>query len=73
MFSSAMHSMSAQEAYACQKCHGQVETMDRIRLNQELTMGWCINCHRSTNLKFNENLFYSQYKELTERVKSGEI
>lgn len=32
---------------ACQRCHGPVETMDRVRQEAPLTMGWCIDCHRS--------------------------
>ncbi|MHC4821039.1 MAG: cytochrome c3 family protein, partial [Planctomycetota bacterium] len=30
----------------CQECHGPVETMDRVRQSSDLTMGWCVNCHR---------------------------
>ncbi len=30
----------------CQKCHGPVETMERVRQVEPLTMGWCVNCHR---------------------------
>jgi Cytochrome c7 and related cytochrome c len=30
----------------CQKCHGAVETMERVRQVPDLTMGWCVNCHR---------------------------
>jgi hypothetical protein len=30
----------------CQKCHGAVDTMDRIRQESDLSMGWCVNCHR---------------------------
>ncbi len=33
----------------CQTCHGPVETMERVRQEQPLTMGWCVNCHRSVN------------------------
>ena len=32
---------------ACQRCHGPVETMDRVRQEAPLTMGWCLGCHRS--------------------------
>jgi hypothetical protein len=32
---------------ACQKCHGPVETMERVRQVRSLSMGWCVNCHRS--------------------------
>lgn len=30
----------------CQTCHGPVETMERMRQAEDLTMGWCVNCHR---------------------------
>jgi hypothetical protein len=34
---------------ACQKCHGPVETMEQMRQVPDLTMGWCVNCHRDVN------------------------
>jgi len=34
---------------ACQQCHGPVETMERVRQVEDLTMGWCVNCHRDVN------------------------
>lgn len=30
----------------CQKCHGPIETMERVRQFESLNMGWCVNCHR---------------------------
>jgi hypothetical protein len=33
---------------ACQECHGPVETMERVRQVFDLSMGWCVNCHRET-------------------------
>ncbi len=30
----------------CQKCHGPIETMERVRQMESLSMGWCIDCHR---------------------------
>lgn len=33
----------------CQQCHGPVETMDRVQQAQPLTMGWCVNCHRTSS------------------------
>jgi len=33
----------------CQKCHGSVETMDRVKQVEDLSMGWCVNCHRDVN------------------------
>lgn len=33
---------------SCQKCHGPVESMERMRQFETLSMGWCVNCHRDT-------------------------
>lgn len=30
----------------CQRCHGPVESMERVRQVESLSMGWCVNCHR---------------------------
>ena len=30
----------------CQRCHGPVESMERVRQFEDLSMGWCVNCHR---------------------------
>lgn len=35
----------------CQDCHGQVQTMERVRQVEDLSMGWCVNCHRDMNSK----------------------
>lgn len=35
----------------CQDCHGQVQTMERVRQVEDLSMGWCVNCHREVNAK----------------------
>lgn len=34
---------------ACQSCHGPVETMERVRQVSDLSMGWCVNCHRDVD------------------------
>lgn len=33
----------------CQQCHGPVESMERVRQVSDLSMGWCVNCHREAN------------------------
>lgn len=30
----------------CQRCHGPVKSMQRVRQQENLSMGWCVNCHR---------------------------
>lgn len=55
----------------CVECHGPVQEMDRIRQFSDLSMGWCVNCHRTKQVNFNENEFYSQYALLSEKVSNG--
>lgn len=33
----------------CQRCHGPVDSMERVRQAESLSMGWCVNCHREAN------------------------
>ena len=47
----------------CQTCHGPVETMEIMRQHSPLTMGWCINCHRVTNVKIEGNGYYTKIHE----------
>jgi hypothetical protein len=58
---------------ACQTCHGAVEEMDRIIQVSDLSMGWCVNCHRTRAVNFIGNDFYSQYEILSDSIRNGEI
>ena len=58
---------------ACQTCHGKVEEMDVIKQFSELSMGWCVNCHRQTKVNFENNHYYDSYKKLHDDLKSGKI
>ena len=40
------HRAHVKGGVTCQSCHGPVETMDRLRQVEDLSMGWCVNCHR---------------------------
>jgi mono/diheme cytochrome c family protein len=52
---------------ACQTCHGPVEEMEIMYQYSPLTMGWCINCHRETNVDLQGNGYYEKiHKELSE-------
>jgi len=48
----------------CQTCHGEVETMDVIQQVSTLTMGWCIDCHRSTEINYEDNGYYDKLVEI---------
>ena len=47
----------------CQTCHGPVEEMEIMSQHSPLTMGWCINCHRETNVKVEDNAYYTKIHE----------
>lgn len=57
---------------ACQQCHGKVEGMDVVQQYAPLSMGWCINCHRQTEVKFADNDYYNSYEIYHEQMKNGE-
>jgi mono/diheme cytochrome c family protein len=48
----------------CQTCHGPVETMDVVKQYSLLTMGWCIDCHRKTDVNSKGNAYYDKLVEL---------
>lgn len=58
---------------ACQTCHGEIQKMDEVKQFADLSMGWCINCHRETKVQFKENGFYSIYEKYHEDLKNGKI
>ncbi len=41
------HRAHVSAGVACQQCHGEVQTMERVRQASTLSMGWCVSCHRS--------------------------
>jgi len=52
----------------CQTCHGPVQEMDTLKQFSSLTMGWCIDCHRTTEVKMDGNAYYNDYhKKLSEK------
>ncbi len=57
----------------CKECHGDVAKMDQVAEVHQLSMGWCLSCHRKHKVQFNHNKFYAQYKKLHEELKAGKI
>ncbi|WP_299321230.1 c-type cytochrome [uncultured Maribacter sp.] len=52
----------------CQTCHGPVEEMEIMYQYSPLTMGWCIDCHRETNVKVEGNEYYEKiHAELSKK------
>ena len=50
----------------CQTCHGPVEEMEKMSQHATLQMGWCVDCHRTTNLSI-DNAYYA---DLAEKIKA---
>jgi hypothetical protein len=62
----------------CQSCHGEITAMDEVKQVADLSMGWCINCHRETKVNFNYdstggNKFYSLYEKFHNDIKDGKM
>ncbi len=55
----------------CQTCHGTVEEMDVVQQYSPLSMGWCINCHRQTEVQFEGNEYYTSYERYHEQLANG--
>ena len=49
----------------CESCHGKVEEMEVVEQYSPLSMGWCINCHRETNVNIKDNAYYMYSIPLT--------
>jgi cytochrome c553 len=57
----------------CQECHGEVEQMTKVKQVVDLSMGWCLDCHRTHEINVLDNQFYSMYEQLHEDLKTGKI
>ena len=61
----------------CQTCHGPVQTMKEIYQYSPLTMKWCIQCHKRTEVDFSKgghkgNAYYDNMIAVHDRIKRGE-
>ncbi|MFC3196350.1 c-type cytochrome [Parapedobacter deserti] len=56
----------------CQTCHGPIETMAEVYQYSPLTMNWCVDCHRETEVKHEDNAYYDQLIAAHEQLKKGE-
>ncbi|HZE83440.1 MAG TPA: c-type cytochrome [Puia sp.] len=75
-FSHAQHTRAGK--VQCQTCHGPITEMNEVKQFSELSMGWCINCHRTTKVNFpdssgNGNKFYSVYEQFHKNLATGKM
>ncbi len=56
----------------CKQCHGQIDSMEVVKQFSNLTMGWCINCHRETAVNGKDNAYYDKLlKAHDDKVAAG--
>ena len=56
----------------CQKCHGPIQTMQEVYQYSPLTMKWCINCHKETEVNHKDNPYYDRLIAAHDKLKKGE-
>ena len=56
----------------CQECHGPVQEMDVVKQESLMTMGWCINCHRETEVQMEGNDYYTSMHEKMKEKYAGQ-
>ncbi len=63
----------------CQTCHGNIQEMPEVYQFTDLSMGWCINCHRESKVDFlnketgEGNKFYSIYEKFHNDLKNNKM
>lgn len=53
----------------CKACHGKIDTMNVVQMANDFTMGWCIECHRTTEIDMNNGYNKEYFKNLHEKLK----
>lgn len=53
----------------CKACHGKIDTMNVVQMANDFTMGWCIECHRTTEVDMNNGYNKEYFKNLHEKLK----
>lgn len=58
----------------CAECHGPVEEMDVVKQHTDMSMGWCLDCHKTRKVQFADNEYYNEtFVEYHDKLVKGEI
>lgn len=57
----------------CINCHGEIPKMEVVQQVKSLTMGWCIDCHRETDVNAKGNEYYDNLLKAHEKTLSGSM
>ena len=55
----------------CANCHGEINKMEVVQQKSSLTMGWCIDCHRKTEVNAKDNKYYDKLLEAHKKLNDG--
>lgn len=55
----------------CQTCHGPVQEMKEVYQYSPLTMKWCIQCHKRTEVNMKGNAYYENLQQVHDLLKDG--
>jgi hypothetical protein len=69
------HSIHVNKGVSCVKCHGRVDEMPLVYKEKDLTMAWCLSCHRNPepNLRPREHVFNLNWKAGEHDKKGNEL
>ena len=57
----------------CQSCHGPIQEMEVVYQWSPLSMGWCINCHRNSEVDQNNPYYEQHYHNLSDEATVEDI
>jgi len=58
----------------CMECHGLIKEEHLASQYADLSMGWCLDCHRTKKVDFPENEYYEKtFEEYHEQFKNGNL
>jgi len=57
----------------CDACHGDVKAMNRLYQVPDLSMGWCIDCHKTRKVNLSNEYYKTYYSDLYDSLKAGKI
>ena len=70
-FSHEQHVSAGQ--ITCDACHGNVKEMNRLYQVPDLSMGWCINCHKTRKVNLSNQYYKTYYPDVYDSLKAGKI
>ena len=70
-FSHAQHVTAGE--LACEACHGDVKSMDRLYQESDLSMGWCLKCHDTRKVNLNNEYYKTYFSGFYKDFQTGRI